>query len=122
MQSDFVEKLGCELTREEQLGKGSEMAELIKQHGEVETEAKSVADGFKRQIKDLDRKITDRAEEVRTGVERRLVPCTERGRWRDNLVDVVRLDTGEVVRSRPMTESERQQALPFGAENQLTQQ
>jgi hypothetical protein len=121
MQSDFVEKLPCELTREETLAKGAEMALMIKQHGEVELEAKETADTFKKQFKRLDRTISERAEEVRTGVEHRLVPCTERGRYRENMVDVVRLDTGEIVRSRPMTESEKQQALPFGAEHQITQ-
>ncbi len=122
MQSEFVEKLGCELTREEQLAKGSEMALLLKQLDEREAEAKSVADNFKRDLKKLERTIGDRAEEVRTGVEHRLVECTERGRFREGLVDVIRTDTGEIVRTRPMTESEKQQPLPFGAEHQATRQ
>lgn len=113
MQSGFVEKLPCELTRDEKESKANEMAELIKVHGEVEIEMKSVAEGFKRHLKKLDQDITDRAEEVRTGVEHRLVECTERGRYRDNKVDVIRCDTGETVRSRPMTITERQDSLPF---------
>lgn len=122
MQSEFVEKLGCELTREEQLQKGTEMALLLQRLEETESEAKSVADGYKRDIKKLERTIGDRAEEVRTGIEHRLVECTERGRFREGLVDVIRTDTGEVVRTRPMTEAEKQQPLPFGAEHQATRQ
>lgn len=116
MQSGFVEKLPCDLTRDEKLLKAEEMAEHLKVRAEVEVEAKSSADDYKTQLKRLDRLVGDRAEEVRTGVEYRQIECVERGSYRMNKVDVIRCDTGEVVRSRPMTVSERQDSLPFSAE------
>lgn len=113
MQSGFVEKLPCDLTRDEKLKKAEEMAEQLKARAELELTAKASADEFKQKLKQLDRTIGDRAEEVRTGLEYRQVECTERGRYRDNIVDVIRIDTGEVVRSRPMTVNERQDSLPL---------
>jgi hypothetical protein len=111
MQGGFVEKLPCELTRDEKLNKADQMAEHLKTRAEVELEAQTAAGTFKRQLKELDRAIGDRAEEVRSGVEYRPVECACRDRFRDNQVDVVRLDTGEIVRSRPMTLQERQGSL-----------
>jgi sulfate adenylyltransferase subunit 1 (EFTu-like GTPase family) len=111
MQGSFVEKLPCELTRDEKLMKADQMAEHLKTRAEVELEASSVAGTFKRQLKELDRAIGDRAEEIRSGVEYRPVECAMRDRFRDNQVDTVRLDTGEIVRSRPMTIQERQGSL-----------
>jgi len=111
MQGSFVEKLPCELTRDEKLMKADQMAEHLKTRAEVELEASSVAGTFKRQLKELDRAIGDRAEEIRSGVEYRPVECAMRDRFRDNQVDTVRLDTGEIVRSRPMTITERQGSL-----------
>jgi hypothetical protein len=111
MQGSFVEKLPCELTRDEKLQKADQMAEHLKTRAEVELEASSVAGTFKRRIKELDRAIGDRAEEIRSGVEYRPVECAMRDRFRDNQVDTVRLDTGEIVRSRPMTIQERQGSL-----------
>jgi uncharacterized FlaG/YvyC family protein len=111
MQSGFVEKLPCELTRDEKLSKAEEMAASLKVRAEVELEAKSKADEFKSEMKRLDRTIGDRAEEIRTGVEYRQVECTERGDYRRNQVSIIRLDTGEVVRQRPMRVDERQDSL-----------
>jgi uncharacterized FlaG/YvyC family protein len=113
MQIDFTEKQPCELTRDEKLRKADQMAQHFKTRAEKEVEAKSIAEGYKRELKTLDHEIADRAEEVRTGVEYRNVDCAERARYRDNQVDVIRLDTGEVVRSRPMTITERQDSLNF---------
>lgn len=111
MPTGFVEKLPCELTRDEKLMKADQMAECLKMRAEVELEAQTVAGTFKRRLKELDRDIGDRAEEVRSGVEYRPVECAMRDRFRDNQVDTVRLDTGEIVRSRPMTITERQGSL-----------
>lgn len=122
MQSGFVEKLPCDLTRDEMLQKAEEMATQLKERAEVELTAKESAGEFKDQMKRLDRTIADRAEEVRTGVEYRQVECTERGDFRRNLVQVVRLDTGEIVRSRPMAVHERQDSLFDDAEAPSAQQ
>lgn len=56
--------------------------------------------------------------EVRTKATYREVPCERRFLYDDAIVVEVRLDTGEEIGNRPMTETEKQQFLPFAPDDQ----
>lgn len=56
-------------------------------------------------------RIGELKAQVTTKKEHRLVDCEESKDFKRNMVEVVRIDTGEVVDSRPMTPDERQEEL-----------
>lgn len=112
----FVEQLPCRLRESEKLLKSEELAEQLRQREIVEAEKKEANDAFKARLSEADRQVQRLAHEIRTGEEYRAVQCTEIGRWSENVVDIVRSDTGEVVRSRPMAAGERQALLELGDE------
>jgi hypothetical protein len=118
MSNGFVEQLPCELTRDEKALKADEMAGALKHYGELELRAKASADEYRRELKRIRAIVDERAEEVRTGVEYRAVECAKRDRFRDNQIDVVRLDTGEVVRSERMSVEERQGKLSLADDDE----
>lgn len=109
----FAERLSCRLTAQETLRKGAELVETMADKGLLELEIKEQTSTLKAQVKKLSQRSDALALEIRTGEEYRQVECTERRDFRNNLVDVVRMDTGEVVRSRPMTAGERQEQIDF---------
>lgn len=108
MQTAFSERLPCELMPSEVESKSAELAREVKRHGELELEKKTAVAEFSAQLKESDRRIGELAEEVRERREYREVMCAERVGFPANVVEIYRLDTGEVVRKRPLTEDERQ--------------
>jgi hypothetical protein len=58
--------------------------------------------------KDAQAKVKLLAEKIRTGSEVRLVECRLEKDFLANAVRIYRLDTGELVEERPMTQEERQ--------------
>lgn len=73
---------------------------------------------FKSQIKErrsgLAQSIQTLSRNISMGFEMRNIPCVAQyDKPNINEVTYVRLDTGEIVKTRPMTESERQQELEF---------
>ncbi len=109
-----LEKLPCKLTNDEVRRKGEELALERKKHREVADEAKASAARFKADLKAIDEKIDDLAEQVRSRRETREVEVIERKDMDIAMVETIRVDTGEVIRSRAMTLNERQIHL-FGA-------
>jgi hypothetical protein len=83
----------------------------------IEDDKAEVTKDFAEQIKKQRRALDLLAHEVSTGTEVRPVECDLVPRRADEMMDVIRPDTGEVVSSRPWTQSERdtfkQRALPF---------
>lgn len=103
-----LEKLPCSLTLDEVRRKGEELALARKKFVETADEAKNVAADFKAKLKELDKAIDELAEQVRSKREMRDVEVIERRDTVNAMVETVRCDTGEVVRSRAMTLNERQ--------------
>lgn len=109
------ESLACELTVDEVAGKSAELAAL---HGDVE-----------RMEADLETERKTRGARIKTAVVRQGMlarQCRERREYRDvEVTDVadfdekvmatVRIDTGEPIRQRPLSEAELQRPLPMGA-------
>ncbi len=109
----FYEELPCALDSQELVLKSKQLAQLLCDQANVELEKKEANATFKEQLDDIDKRMSALALEVRTGREYREVPCTERADYADNRVEIVRMDTGEVVRIRPLLQGERQEALPY---------
>lgn len=104
-------ELPFDLTDDEIRERGQEQAKLLAEKADVEVERKEKAKAFKDAIEELDEKIGRLVGVIQTGRELRPVSCE----WvPDNaraLMNLVRLDFGTVVQSRPMTEAEKQRAM-----------
>jgi len=80
---------------------------------ELEAEKKESNSDYAERIKRREAERTDALNILRAGHVVKMVPCSEIYHWRENTIDVVRLDTGEVVETRTMRSEERQAALDF---------
>jgi hypothetical protein len=107
----FRRPLKCELSPSETTERRDRLALLYDEWRHAEEERKAAAKRLKEES-DLMAKEMDRvSKEVRQGWTLRDVECRE---IRDDVrrrIDVMRMDTGEVVDSRPMHEHEFQRPL-----------
>lgn len=113
----FDEMLETLLTVEEKNERGKKMSATIIERRKLKDEAKRQAESFSSKIKLLDQQIEAEAVVIEDGIEWRKVRCTERLTASILEVEVVRCDTGEVIRTRPIRPEERQEDL-FPANNQ----
>jgi hypothetical protein len=118
----MTELLPVQLTDEEWDARADEMAAtekklLIAEGRELEfaEHAKYEKKKLESVTADLRSKLSCQATVVREKQEKREVEVVERKDFEGSAVRLIRIDTGEVVRTRAMTEADRQRAL-FGAE------
>ncbi len=111
----FFERLPCKLDAQELLLKAKSLSQLLCDKGNVELEKKDANADFKRRLDAIETRVCELGLEVRTGREYRDVQCVERADYQDNRVEIIRVDTGEVVRMRPLEVHERQESLAFAA-------
>ena len=105
------ETLKCKLTTEEITARGEELAALLGDRNKVELEKKAAADRFKQQLSELASRSEEIATEIREKAEWRDVKIT--AERLDDKMAVIRMDTGEVIWQRPLTNDERQvQTVP----------
>lgn len=107
----FEENLRCVLTREEVEQRSEDLVKLMQERDVIELELDGQKKAAKARIDALEQNISYRANEVRSRTTFRSVECTERADHERDIVEVVRLDTGEVVFQRPMDPMERQAQL-----------
>ena len=109
--------LKCQLTKEELLQAGEDLATELDNLGQLGTEIESIKKSLKSKEAELDAKIHAKQIIVRNKYEYRQVDC-------DNILDyevlecyVIRSDTGEEINRRKMTEDEKQTTLPFDGDS-----
>lgn len=112
-----TQSLPVRLTTDELLLRSDELAKTIRERDETERAMKSAQGAAKRKIDQLELDITRLAEVVRDRQENRPVEVREIKNWDRLTMDTIRLDTGEVVGSRSMSRSERNDELPFAADD-----
>lgn len=101
--------LSVKLTPTEVMERAKEAAQLDLEHREAESFEKSRAKSAKERIADMDARLSTLNTAVRTGEEPRPVECEWGADLMGRQMILRRTDTAEVVRSRPMSESEREQ-------------
>lgn len=111
LRNSFTEALPVKLTESEILQKSAVLSDMLQQKATKELEKKIHAAAAKVEIDNLGREIAEVSGHIRTRSEPRPVDCFERLRTDENIVDIIRSDTFETVRSRPLTDSERQLVL-----------
>lgn len=105
--------LPVKLTQDELAGVAKDIGRLNRERVKMEGEAKASAAQWKDRISGLDAQIADLADLADSGQRALPVACEERHDYRRGEVQVVRLDTGELLEARPMTPAERQATLPL---------
>lgn len=108
MPDRMIEQVMCVMTDAERIAKGELLARMAFELGDLEEQKAAAGRDFTNRIKNLRTEQGKVADDVRSGTELRDVECVEKPDWKEHVVSVVRCDTGEIVRRRPMTPSERQ--------------
>lgn len=104
-----TEVLPCKMNTLECQEKGHELARLILAHDEIEREKKAEAKEWGERLKRSAAELIRVSNEVESGLTDRLVEVRESASVVRGCVDVIRADTLEVVRSRAMTQLEREE-------------
>lgn len=112
-------ELACQLTRDELTDVAIHKAELEDALEQLEAELAEVKASFKRRTDELDALIAADRQVLKSQSKQATVRCYER--WRGNMLELVRTDTGEVVDSRAPTLRDTQQTIP-GSDDEQTEQ
>jgi hypothetical protein len=108
-----IRELECRLTPEDIRAKEAAIADAFEERERLCAAMRSVSAHRRDEIGTVERKIRRLSEERRSGFELRDVEVEERRDYRRGTVTIVRLDTGDVVEKRDLTDEERRVELPF---------
>jgi len=106
-----TQMLPVKLTDDELLQKGEELADAHEELVEANGELKKNQDYLKNRIKGIQADISDLIRALKNKTEDREVDCEERPDYESGNMQTVRLDTGEVVYTRPLIDSEKQMQI-----------
>ena len=99
------------LTKDVLIERAQTMSQRCKEKEEVEAEKARVMRDFGERLKQLTGEVARLSQIVSSGEEHQQVDCEEQKLMSDKLMRIVRLDTGEVVETRPLLERELQYEL-----------
>lgn len=110
METKTFRPLFCNLTNEELLKYGHELAGKVQDIGEAESAKKASADHWKDEITRLETELKILQRKVSTRQEERSVECTWLYHWETGLKELARLDTPDIqiVEKGTITDAERQ--------------
>ncbi len=111
MARTFERTLPVKLTVPELIERGYMLADQQVKAREIEAEKKTVADEYKASLETAGKEINRLTRIVHQKAEERPVKCRENRDYKRSVIEVVRLDTFEIVDSRVMTEAERQREI-----------
>lgn len=103
-----VEPLLVRLTDDESLRKAEELARHLQETAQRKAQRAQDQKRFNEELKAREAHEAQLAADIASGTETRLVEVFEAMRFSDLLVDIVRADTHEVIRTRAMQPHERQ--------------
>jgi hypothetical protein len=103
----------CRLTEDELRQRGDSLAEVVESRHAEEKRQADLKSQMKARITELEAKQTQLAIAISRKEEYRDVSCDIFGDPTHDTATVVRRDTGEAIEKRPLTDAERQKALPL---------
>ncbi len=110
---NFKRDLKVSLKPEEVAERADRAAKLLEDRDHEESEFKAHGTHVRGRIAQMESEMRHLSGEVRTKCTYREVECERRFVYDTAVVQEVRLDTGEVISERPMTDREKQRDLPF---------
>ena len=90
---------------------GGKLAQCFSDYTEKEGSLKSVTTQIKSDIAKVEAEMGNLAEKIRSGYEHRRTECKKVLDYKLGTVEIIRLDTGETIKGRPMTSDEVQMKL-----------
>jgi Trp operon repressor len=108
-----TEYLKCILTEEEKKDLADRMARAISEIRDAEGTLKSASTQLRADIAKHTAELDQAAEQFRNGYVMRHVDCTIQKDYRDGSWSLIRMDTGELIKERPLEAGERQKSLPL---------
>lgn len=106
-----TEYLKCPFTQDELNKLASDMARFYMDKTNFEADKKAVASDYKAKIEAADARINEIAVHLSTGFEMRTIKCELSKDFEERKVYTYRMDTGELVETRDMTDSEMQMSF-----------
>ena len=111
---EYTELLRCDFTPDEWAENARQLATATRLRSELEQEKKEIDSQYKAKIEEQIGRASKVAALLGAGYEMRNVPCEViLDKPEPGQATIVRQDTGEIVRTRPMTDMERQAVLDF---------
>lgn len=107
------EYLKCVLTADEFKSMSSDLAQQTVEIQELEDQKKAASSDFKSRIDAATAHTSRIARILRDGYEMKDVECETTFDLESGMVVTVRKDTGEIYKTRPMSQDERQQEFDF---------
>lgn len=101
-----MEQLVCNLAPSERIDRAQKATELMGEYSQKEAKAKAEAAARSAELKGVRADMEESARASREGWEYRDVEVRERPSRTERVVEVIRCDTEEVIRTRPMTKEE----------------
>lgn len=107
----FMQTLRCVLSPAEVADRADRAAAMIDERDKKDDEMKAAQKHAKSVIESMDTDIRSLSTEVRTRSTYRGVECERQFLYSEQMLREIRLDTGEVVHERRLTDSEMQMEL-----------
>jgi hypothetical protein len=108
-----TQKLPVKLTDKDLKMKGDELAKEVQKLADLKNAMKQSAEGFKSQRSKVELEIDRLKQLILSKTELRDVEVRENKNYKAKVVSTVRLDTREVIHTRPMKAHELQRPLPL---------
>lgn len=106
-----IEELRCDLSDAEIQQRGADAARLVTQIDALDEERRLAASDYRDQIKAKEGELRQLSREICERAVHRDVLCESRPDYAAGVMETVRLDTSELVRSRPLSYDERKPGL-----------
>ena len=110
--------LKCQLTQEELLERGDQLAHTLDELNKLADEKKALGEELKAKEAKAQAEITVLQQLVRNKYDRQLVDCNLVINYTTQKASLVRLDTEETIEERDITEEEKQLDMGFDSDQQ----
>ena len=111
MNDILTKEVKCLLTQEELLDYSKQLAKNQQDKYEAESHKKSVVADCNDKIARLDSEMHALSRKINSGYEYRMTKCQYVFDWERLTKTLIRIDTGEIVDIRPVTDEDKQQSL-----------
>ncbi len=121
-EEETVEYLKHVFSEKEKTDMGEKLAQCFADCAGKEADLKSVSTQLKSEVAKIQGEMSALSGKIREGYEHRNIKCKKRFDYRLGMVEYIRLDTGEIVRERPLDEEERQRTLNLKSKSEEEQE